>query len=167
MFCKLIAFCTVHISDVTIFLFIVFNVYSFKDDPSLMYKFNSEMNNKTELSLTGDDIDKTRHSSTCSSVISSLPCDSDVVLEDIFEMLAQLAPEALICASLTKRYGMIRCTYSWYWQSPKSEFYTVLTKYQNGIKSVQAYRIFGLTLTKYILLPCSLTMSPDPHDIIQ
>lgn len=91
------------------FSFIVFNVYSFKDDPSLMYKFNSELNkssvDKSELlSVTSDDVSKSRNTSTCSSVISGLPSDSDAILEDCFEMLAQLAPEALISASLTKRY---------------------------------------------------------------
>ena len=86
----------------------MFNVYSFKDDPNLMYKFNTELSSfdKERLSLTGDDTDNARHSSTASSVISSLPTDSDAVLEDCFEMLAQLAPEALVCASLTKRSNM-------------------------------------------------------------
>lgn len=84
----------------TIILSLVFNVYSFKDDPSLMYKFNTEQNSSDKESLT--DI-ATNKSSTSSSVISSLPGDSDAALEDYFEMLAQLAPEALVSASLTKR----------------------------------------------------------------
>lgn len=94
------------------FLSLVFNVYSFKDDPSLMYKFNTDLiknysDDKLNLSLTSDEIGKTRNCSTTSSVISSLPADSDAVLEDCFEMLAQLAPEALVSASLTKRYNII------------------------------------------------------------
>ena len=86
-------------------LCLVFNVYSFKDDPNLMYKFNTELNSFDK--ETGDISDRTRPSSTASSVINSLPTDSDAVLEDYFEMLAQLAPEALVSASLTKRYYII------------------------------------------------------------
>ena len=85
-------------------LSLVFNIYSFKDDPNLMYKFNTELNSFVKEGLPGDDTDKTRHSSTASSVISSLPtADSDAVLEDCFEVLAQLAPEALVSACLAKR----------------------------------------------------------------
>ena len=72
-----------------------------------MYKFNTELScedKRDTLSLASDDSRRTRNSSTASSVISSLPGDSDVVLEDCFEMLAQLAPEALVSASLSKRY---------------------------------------------------------------
>lgn len=75
-----------------------------------MYKFNTELNcedKRDTLSLASDDSRRTRNSSTASSVISSLPGDSDVVLEDCFEMLAQLAPEALVCASLSKRYCIV------------------------------------------------------------
>lgn len=101
------------------FSFIVFNVYSFKDDPNLMYKFNSELNknspiNKAKLHLTDDHIDRTRENSTSSSVISSLSSDPDTPLEDCFEILAQLAPEALICASLTKRCS-IRALLKYKW----------------------------------------------------
>jgi len=86
----------------------VFNVYSFKDDPNLMYKFNPELiknysTDKTKLSLSDANPGKIHSNSTTSSVISSLPADSDAVLEDCFEMLAQLAPEALVSASLIKR----------------------------------------------------------------
>jgi len=86
------------------FLSLVFSVYSFKDDASLMYKFNTELFDKEN---TNDDANKARHSSAASSIISSLPSESDAVLEYCFEMLAQLAPEALVCASLTKRSSIV------------------------------------------------------------
>ena len=89
------------------FLSLVFSVYSFKDDPSLMYKFNTELFDKENSSLTNDDTSKAHHSSAASSIISSLPSESDAVLEDCFEMLARLAPEALVCASLTKRSSIV------------------------------------------------------------
>ena len=71
-----------------------------------MYKFNTELHSLDKEGLSGDDTDNARPISTASSVISSLPTDSDAVLEDYFEMLAHLAPEALVSASLTKRSSL-------------------------------------------------------------
>ena len=80
-----------------------------------MYKFNTELNSENKedvLSLPNEDTRKSRSSSTASSVISSLPGDySDIALEDCFEMLAQLAPEALVSASLSKRYCIVYAMY--------------------------------------------------------
>ena len=72
-----------------------------------MYKFNTESHSFDKEGLPGDDTGNARPSSIASSVISSLPADSDAVLEDYFEMLAQLAPEALVSASLTKRSSIL------------------------------------------------------------
>ncbi|XP_065898969.1 rap guanine nucleotide exchange factor 4-like isoform X3 [Dysidea avara] len=75
----------------------VFNVHSFKDDPSLMYKFHNGLKQESSESNSPDNVvEQRQHYSTSSSF------DTDTILEDSFEMWASLAPEALVSASLTK-----------------------------------------------------------------
>jgi len=75
----------------------VFNVHSFKDDSSLMYKFHNDLKQENSERNSPDNVMERHHYSTSSSF------DTDTVLEDSFEMWASLAPEALVSASLTKR----------------------------------------------------------------
>ena len=64
-----------------------------------MYKFHNGLKQENSENSTPDIIvEQHRHFSTSSSF------DKDTVLEDSFEMWASLAPEALISASLTKRW---------------------------------------------------------------